>query len=243
MELRRHLVPDVPRGARARAGSHSVIVAIDGPAGAGKSTVARAVARRLGFAHMDTGAMYRAVTLAHLESGLDLDDADRLQDSIATMDVALDTGAVTWEGRDVTARLRTRQITAAVSSVAAQPAVRAALVPLQKRLAERGDVVVEGRDIGTVVFPDADVKIYLTASPAERARRRARQLGLEQDDVTLESLSDELGTRDRTDASRALSPLHAAEDAHRIDSTHMSQDEVVQEVVALVRARAGKAGR
>lgn len=208
-----------------------MIVAIDGPAGAGKSSVARAVARRLGFAHMDTGAMYRAITLAAISGRIDLTDHRQLEAAVGAIEMDLDSSIVRLGGDDVTARLRTSDVTDAVSAVAAQPMVRAALVPLQKDLARDHDVVVEGRDIGTVVFPDAEVKIYLTASAQERVRRRMRQLGDAIDGGTLE---DEIRARDTADASRPLSPLQQAPEAHRIDSTEMTLDEVTDAIVELV---------
>lgn len=214
-----------------------MIVAIDGPAGAGKSSAARAVAEALGFAHMDTGAMYRALTLAALEHGLDIDDREELDRFVASMDVSLEDNAVTIDGIDVTSQLRSPEVTEAVARVAAEPHVRAALVPLQQRLAEQRDIVVEGRDIGTVVFPGAEVKVYLTASPTERARRRTRQLGLAEDTDTIEEMAAEISSRDTTDATRDVSPLQQAEGSHRIDSSDMTLDEVVAAIVALVAGR------
>lgn len=211
-----------------------MIVAIDGPAGAGKSSVARAAADALGFAHMDTGAMYRALTLAALEDGLDISDRSLLDAFVASMDVSLDDNSVTIDGRDVTTRLRTPEVTEAVPRIAAEPRVREALVPLQRRLAERRDIVVEGRDIGTVVFPDAEIKVYLTASPIERARRRTRQLGLAEDVETIEEMASDISARDTTDATREASPLVQAEGSHRIDSSDMTLEEVVAAVVELV---------
>ena len=208
-----------------------MIVAIDGPAGAGKSSVARAVAGRLGFAHMDTGAMYRAITLAAISGRIDLMDQRQLEAAVGAIEMDLDSAIVKLGGEDVTARLRTTDVTDAVSAVAAQPMVRAALVPLQKEIARDHDVVVEGRDIGTVVFPDAEVKIYLTASAQERVRRRMRQLG---DSIDGSTLEDEIRARDTADASRPLSPLQQAPEAHRIDSTEMTLDEVTDAIVELV---------
>lgn len=216
-----------------------MIVAIDGPAGAGKSTTARAVAEALGFAHMDTGAMYRALTLAALDTSLDLTDRARLDEFVARMDVSLDDNTVTVDGTDVTSRLRQPEVTDAVARAAARPDVRAALVVLQRRLAERRDIVVEGRDIGTVVFPDAEVKVYLTAAPVERARRRTRQLGLECNDDTVAGHEQDMAARDETDATREVAPLQQAPGAHRIDSTSMSLDQVVDAVVALVHQAGG----
>lgn len=213
-----------------------MIVAIDGPAGAGKSSVARAVARALDVAHLDTGAMYRAVTLAALAGALDIQDRRALDDFVASMNISLDDNSVTVDGDDITSKLRTPVVTEAVAGVATEPRVRAALVPLQRRLAQEGDIVVEGRDIGTVVFPGAEVKVYLTASPTERARRRAHQLGIPQTPDTLAELEADIRSRDETDATRDISPLQQATGAQRIDSTGMSLSEVVDAVVDLVRA-------
>lgn len=212
-----------------------MIVAIDGPAGAGKSSAARAVAEALGFAHLDTGAMYRALTRAVLDGSLDTDSTDDLARFVSAMDVSFDDNSVSVGGVDVTDGLRAADVTQAVARVAAEPLVRTALVPLQRRLAEGRDLVVEGRDIGTVVFPDADVKIYLTASPAQRAVRRARQLGLAEDTEAIEGLAADIRERDRTDATRESSPLQQAPGAHRLDSTDLTLDEVVAAIVALVR--------
>jgi cytidylate kinase len=211
------------------------LIAIDGPAGAGKSTIAAALARRLGMARLDTGAMYRAVTLLVLENGADPGDeveAARLAKSMhLTMgdDVALN-------GRDVTVAIRRPEVDAAVSTVAAHPAVRAELVRRQRIwAAEHGGGVVEGRDIGTVVFPEADLKVYLTADPDERARRRDRQRALADEKTTPGSLSavtSGLEQRDARDAGRPVSPLLAASDAMVLDSTHLSVDDVLREVLA-----------
>jgi cytidylate kinase len=214
-----------------------VIVTIDGPAGAGKSSAARAAAEALGFAHLDTGAMYRAVTLAALRDGLDLGDRSRLDAFVASMDVSLDDNTLTIDGLDVTAQLRSAEVTEAVPRVASESHVRAALVPLQRRLAQRRDIVVEGRDIGTVVFPHAEVKVYLTASPIERALRRTRQLGLAEDPGTIEEMAAEIGSRDTVDATRDVSPLQQAEGSHRIDSSDMTLDQVVATIVSLVEQR------
>ncbi len=211
-----------------------MIVAIDGPAGAGKSTVARAVAQRLGFAHLDTGAMYRAVTVGVLEHELDVHDADDLRSFVGALDLSLDDGRIFVRSRDLTDRIREADVTAAVPQLAATPEVRRALVPVQRALASTKDVVVEGRDIGTVVFPDAELKVFLTASPETRAKRRALQYGIRADRV--ESVEKDIATRDTVDSTRRDSPLAPASGSHEIDSTDMSFDEVVQAVVQLARA-------
>ncbi|MEA2191068.1 MAG: CMP/dCMP kinase [Solirubrobacteraceae bacterium] len=196
-----------------------MLIAIDGPAGAGKSTVARAVARALGFTYLDSGAMYRAIALAELRGA-----ADPL-----ACEIGLD-GAVTLDGEDVTAEIRTPQVSARASEVASRPEVRADLVRRQRELIAAGDYVAEGRDIGTVVAPDAELKIYLTASAQERARRRAAETGADARTV----LADQT-TRDERDSTREHSPLRAAEDAVELDTTGLSIDEVVDRIVELAR--------
>jgi CMP/dCMP kinase len=188
-----------------------MLVAIDGPAGAGKSTVARAVARALRFTYLDSGAMYRAVALA----------GDR---DPATLDIRFEGDRVLLDGEDVTEAIRTPQISRAASERATDPAVRAAMVAKQRALIARGDWVAEGRDIGTVVAPDADVKVWLTADEAERARRRGQPI-------------DDVRERDARDAGREISPMLPAHDAIEVDTTGLTIDEVVERIVALVAAR------
>jgi cytidylate kinase len=196
-----------------------MLIAIDGPAGAGKSTVARAVAGALGFTYLDTGAMYRAIALAELRGA---------EDPLAC---AIGLGPpVTLDGEDVGADIRTPQVSARASQVAARPEVRAALVQRQRELIAAGDYVAEGRDIGTVVAPDAELKVFLTASPQERARRRAAEIGAEAEVVLAEQT-----LRDERDATREHSPLTAAGDAVELDTTGLGIDEVVQRIVALAR--------
>jgi CMP/dCMP kinase len=200
-----------------------MVVAIDGPAGAGKSTVARAVAAELGFTYLDSGAMYRAVALAALERGA--------EPALVAGEVRIELGdRVLLDGRDVTAAIRTTDVTEAASVAAADPAVRTAMVAQQRRLLANGDWVAEGRDIGTVVAPDAEVKVFLTASAEARARRRAAELGA--DEATV--LADQT-IRDQRDTARAHSPLQAAPDAKTIDTTDLALPEVVARVVELVR--------
>jgi cytidylate kinase len=197
-----------------------VIVAIDGPAGAGKSTVARAVARALGFTYLDSGAMYRAAALAAL----------RGRDDVAGLDIRLGDGAVHLDGEDVTLAIRAPDVSDRASQIAAQPEIRAALVAKQRELMSRGDWVAEGRDIGTVVAPDAELKVFLTASPEERARRRAAELGL-----PVERVLAEQAQRDERDTSRRHSPLRAADDAVEVDTTGLGIDEVVARIAELAR--------
>jgi cytidylate kinase len=207
-----------------------VVIAIDGPAGSGKSTLARAVAARLGYRHLDTGAMYRAVTLLALRSGVVGDD--RLSAALAR-DMALEVdGVVVLNGEDVTEAIRLPDVDASVSEVAAHGSVRAELVARQRQwAAQSGDVVVEGRDIGSVVFPDARLKVYLTAHPEERARRRAEQLTSAGAGGKV-AVGDALSRRDDLDSSRATSPLLVPDGAIVVDSTERAVDEVVEEVLS-----------
>ncbi|MGZ4171801.1 MAG: (d)CMP kinase, partial [Solirubrobacteraceae bacterium] len=202
-----------------------MVVAIDGPAGAGKSSVARAVARELGFTYLDSGAMYRAVALAARERG-------RPPAEVApTLDIELG-DRVRVDGRDVTEQIRAPEVSEAASVAAAQPPVREAMVAQQRRLLSDGDWVAEGRDIGTVVAPDAGVKVFLTASSEARAQRRAAELGVDPTTVLAEQ-----AIRDERDTAREHSPLQAAPDAHTIDTTDLTLPEVVERVVGLVRDR------
>ncbi|HEV3352598.1 MAG TPA: (d)CMP kinase [Acidimicrobiales bacterium] len=206
------------------------VVAIDGPAGSGKSTVARAVAARLGVAYLDTGAMYRSVAFAGLERGIDPQDGEALAKLAAELDIEV--GArVLVDGVDATAAIRGPAVTSVVSAVSAHPAVRAEMVRRQRRWAdEHGGGVAEGRDIGTVVFPDADAKVFLTASEDERARRRQR------DDRAPDvgAVAADLARRDALDSTRATSPLRPADDAVVIDTTGRTVDDVVDEVLSLL---------
>jgi CMP/dCMP kinase len=201
------------------------VVAIDGPAGAGKSSVARAVAAELGFTYLDSGAMYRAVALAALRAGVG--------PAQVAETVSIEVGErVLLDGRDVTAEIRSPEVSEAASVAASLPAVRAAMVVQQRRLLGHGHWVAEGRDIGTVVAPEAEVKVFLTASPEARAKRRADELGIDPTTVLAEQ-----AIRDQRDSEREHSPLRAAGDAMSVDTTDLSFDEVVARVVALVNAR------
>ena len=203
-----------------------MVVAIDGPAGAGKSTVARALARALGFTYMDSGAMYRAVGLMTLRQG------GPAADRAAELDIQLGE-RVLANGEDVTEAIRTPEVSEAASMVATDPAVREALVAKQRELLASGDWVAEGRDIGTVVAPDAEVKVFLTASPEERARRRAEELGTD-----VETVMRDQALRDAQDRGREHSPLMRAPGAHEVDTTGLDVDGVVERIMELVeRAR------
>lgn len=217
------------------------IVAIDGPAGAGKSTVARRVAERLGFAFLDTGAMYRAATWRALARGVDLDAPDALEASTRDMRLEMDETPqgqrVTVDGEDVTAAIRTPEVTRLIYKLDQIPGVRRILVEHQRRFGERGPTVAEGRDIGTVVFPKAQCKIYLDASLDCRARRRAAELASKGVSVDFDQLRGEIRDRDEKSRTRADSPLRQADDAVLLDTTDLTADEVVEAIVSLAGAR------
>ena len=220
-----------------------LIIAIDGPSGAGKGTVARGVAARLGYRHVDTGAMYRAVAWKALHEGIDIGDerAVAALGERATFD--LEGGRAVIDGHDVARLIRTPEIDRAAAAVARHPAVRAALVRRQRELGQSGGIVMEGRDIGTVVFPDADVKIFLTASPEERARRRASDPAhAASQQAVLAEIATALAERDRSDSTRAVSPLLQASDALAIDTTSMPIESVVAHILTVVRTKLESAG-
>ena len=212
-----------------------ITIALDGPAGSGKSTVARAVAERLSLPHIDTGAMYRAATLKALERGVGTDDGAGLRSLLDVTDIDLRDGKVFLDGRDVSAEVRAGPVTASVSRVAAHAPVRQWMVDRQRQLAGERGGVVEGRDITTVVLPQADFKFFLTAAPRERARRRAAELAAEGVATSVDEVLTGIEARDRLDAGRAESPLRVAEGATVIDSTGRSVDDVVDEIVAVAR--------
>ena len=209
------------------------VIAIDGPAGSGKSTVARQVASRLGLDYLDTGAMYRAVAFEAIRRGIDPDDADTVAELTRQMDLQVEE-RVTVNGTDATVEIRGPEVTRAVSVVAANPAVRHELVLRQREWADgHGGGVVEGRDIGTVVFPDAPLKVFLTASEDARAERRSREML----DRQYDEVAADLARRDRIDSTRAASPLSSAADAVQVDTTDLGADQVVEHVLALVAER------
>jgi cytidylate kinase len=209
-----------------------MVIAIDGPAGAGKSTVARAVAGELGYTYLDSGAMYRCVALAALEADLDLDDGEALGDLAEGLEIGFEGRQVLLGHRDVSGDVRSAEVTAAASRVSVHPRVRAAMVARQRQLIEAGNYVAEGRDIGTVVSPEAPLKVFLTASDEERARRRAAQTGED-----FASVLDAQRRRDTRDSEREHGALHAAEDAVELDTTGLTLQDVVARVVALARER------
>jgi len=211
------------------------VIAIDGPVGAGKSTIARALARRLGFRYVDTGAMYRSVAWAAVQKGVSLSNEAAVAGLARELDIEFVPGPsgqrVLIDGGDATEAIRRPEMSEASSVVSAYPAVREAMVALQRRMGAARDVVMEGRDIGTVVFPDAEVKVYLDASLDERAGRRFRELQGRGETVTYEEVRRALEDRDRRDSTRAHSPLRVAPGAIVVNSTGMAVDEVVDEIV------------
>lgn len=231
-----------------------MIVAIDGPSGSGKSSVAREIARRCDLTYLDTGAMYRSVAYVCLERGVDPDDADAVAEVARDVTIEFvpdgDGQRVLANGEDVTAQIRTPEVELAVSPVSANPRVRETMVALQRAAGERGDVVAEGRDIGTVVFPGADVKVFLSASPKARARRRAVQRGggnlatgdaVSVDARAEQKILEDLVRRDAYDSSREASPLRPADDAHHIDSSELSFEDVVSAILGLSPELAARA--
>jgi len=224
-----------------------IIIAIDGPAGAGKSTVASRIARRFNLLNLETGAMYRAFALKALEGGVSPDDADALDRLAAATSIRLESSGngnrVFLDGVEVTSRLRDATVTEAASRVSVHPTIRTWMVDLQRKLGESGRIVMEGRDIGNAVFPDADVKIFLDADPAVRSQRRYEQIEAAPAVATVapESVLREIRERDQRDRTRATSPLKPAPDAVVIDSTNLTLDEVIERVEAIIRARLGLA--
>jgi cytidylate kinase len=216
-----------------------IIVAIDGPAGAGKSTVAKRLAKELGYTYMDTGAMYRAFALKARRDGIDLESESDLRSTLAGTSVELlekdGRQKVLLDGRDVTTEIRAPEMSQWASKISALRPVRERMVELQRAFGARGGIVAEGRDIGTVVFPDAEVKIFLTARPEERGRRRFAELKGQGKEVTLEETLGEMRQRDDRDQGREMAPLRQAEDAVALDSTGMSIDQVVETIMKEIK--------
>lgn len=220
-------------------------IALDGPAGAGKSTVARLVARRLGYLYIDTGAMYRAVALQALRADIPIEEPDQVSALARAMNIHFQTGEsssansqrVFVDNEDVTDAIRTSAVTTFSSAVSAIPGVRSALVLQQQTMGARGGVVMEGRDIGTVVFPNAEVKVFLTASPQERARRRLQDLRAKDPQATLEQVRRDQDERDERDTTRTISPLAPAPDALMLDSDGLTPEQVAEEIFKIVDAR------
>jgi len=215
----------------------SVVVAIDGPAGAGKSTIAKRLAGRLGFVYIDTGAMYRAVALWGLRQGVDMGDMHRMEQLAAASEIDLAPGRIELNGENVTEEIRRPEVSNGASKIAVIPGVRRAMVAQQRAIGERTSVVMEGRDIGTVVFPDAAVKIYLDAQLGERVHRRLEELRAKGQEMPEEDLSAQMKERDHRDSTRADAPLAQAPDAVYLDSTKLTLDEVEEAILKIVRSR------
>jgi CMP/dCMP kinase len=213
-----------------------MIITLDGPAGAGKSSAARALATRLGWCYMDTGAMYRAVALTALERGIPLDDSPRIAVLAEEVRIEFRDGRVNVDGRDVSVQIRTEEITTATRPVADAPPVREAMKRIQRRMAEGIDVVTEGRDQGSVVFPQAELKVFLTASPEERARRRHREELGRGHAPTLESVLESQSRRDDADCARPVGAMRQADDAVLLETDGLSAEEVVQRLAELAEA-------
>lgn len=221
--------------------TNEIRIAIDGPAAAGKSTIAKLVAEKLGYTYIDTGAMYRALTYKAIGAGIDLDKAADVEALLPGTEIVLRAGAngqsVWLDGRDVTDEIRTAAVTNGVSAVSAHPGVRAYMVDAQRKMAEEGGVVMDGRDIGTAVLPDAELKIFMTASVEERAHRRHAENLSRGFESSLEQLAHEIALRDKKDSEREVSPLTQAEDAILLDTTSMSISEAAEAIMELVREK------
>jgi cytidylate kinase len=217
------------------------IIAIDGPSGAGKSTVAKLLAKRLGYVVLDTGAMYRAVAFRAKQKGLCLEDEESLSQLASSLQVTFLTIngelRVLCDGEDVTESIRSPEMSSLASDISKREGVRSALVRLQREMGRAGGVILEGRDIGTVVFPDADAKFYLDADAEERARRRYEELVQKGVKITFQETLEDVIRRDRSDMTRAISPLRKAKDAVVIDSTHLSVEEVVEKMIQVIRQK------
>lgn len=209
-------------------------IAIDGPAGAGKSTIARIIAERLGFLYIDTGAMYRAVTLYMIENDISIDDINKITRLMDCMDIRLNNSSIFVNGRDITDEIRSQKVNKLVSPVSAIPEVREKLVELQRNIASENSVVMDGRDIGSNVLKDADVKIFLTASVEERARRRCQEMVQKGVNVDLNIIIKDISIRDKADSERKLNPLIKADDAVVVDTTGKSIDEVVEIILGII---------
>jgi cytidylate kinase len=216
-------------------------LAIDGPAGSGKSTISSLIAKKMGWTHIDTGAMYRAVTLQAIELGIDLND-EKAYSFLETSNIHYDFNKIFIDQRDVTEDIRSESVTKNVSLVSSFPYVRRKLVDLQKKAAAKGNIVMDGRDIGTVVLPHADLKIFLTANVEERAKRRLKENLKKGKQSEIEHVIKDIATRDEKDSTRKESPLRMADDAIILDTTHLTIDEVVSKIIDLTDKKENKHG-
>lgn len=216
----------------------SFIVAIDGPAGAGKGTITKQVGEKLGFINIDTGAMFRCVTLKILQDGVKIEKEQEIQKLLETIEIEIkESGEVFLNGENVTQKIRENEVNSMVSPVSVIPIVREKLLYLQRKMAEGKNIIMEGRDIGTVVFPNANVKIYLDATPEERARRRVKQNQEKQIPCSYEEVLQGIIDRDKRDSTREIAPLKQAEDAIYIDSSNMSIEEVVNQIIEMIKQK------
>lgn len=210
-------------------------IAIDGPAGAGKSTIARIIAKRLGILYIDTGAMYRAVTLFMIKNNISMEDKDGIRNMMDSIDIRLKGSSIYLNGSDVTDQIRTPKVNKLVSPVSAIPEIRKKLVEMQRNISSTNSVVMDGRDIGSNVLKDADIKIFLTASAEERAKRRYNEMLLKGFDVDFNSVIKDISIRDKADSERELNPLKKADDAIIVDTTGKTIDEVVEIIIGIVK--------
>lgn len=215
----------------------SISVAIDGPAGAGKSTIAKCTAEKLGITYVDTGAMYRAVTLSMIRNNVDIGDLNGIENILSSIDIKLNDGRLFLDGEDVSSEIREPEVNRLVSPVSAVPIIRKKMVELQRKMAQNTSIIMDGRDIGTNVLKNADVKIFLTASLDERAQRRYTELIKKGLNVNLESIKADIKKRDDADSSRTIDPLKKAEDAYVVDTTALSIDQAVEKVLSIIKEK------
>ncbi|QQY80654.1 cytidylate kinase [Keratinibaculum paraultunense] len=214
-----------------------LVIAIDGPAGAGKSTISKEIAKKLDIEYIDTGAMYRALTLKVLEKGVNIDDIDKILDILESSSIYFKNNHIYLDGINVDKEIRENRISKYVSDIAKIKEVRSEMVKLQRQLSKESNVIVDGRDIGTVVLPHANFKFFITASPEVRADRRYKELLLKGEKVTYEQVLKEIKTRDKIDSTREVAPLKKAKDAYEIDTTNMTIQEVVNKIINIIEGR------